>query len=528
MPSRVLLSSVFKPFGVDNIYGRRDSKIELYHNQITKYQGVFSMRSFADSFGLHAIANNIEVPTTVLDYPTLPRFIHELKKNYDIVGIGGIVPNFQKIKKMAELVREISPGSTLVLGGFCASIPGLKEILDVDHICIGEGISFMRGILGLPRDFQYKNPDMYAMEREVMGVPIRVSKYPHIAVGLGCSYGCDFCSPSHFFGRRHIKLYTNGRDLFNEMMRMKKLFRTNVMSFIGDDNFLIDLKRAEELRKCVVESGEIFNIFLFASADKVAAFGVERLAEMGAGMVWIGREGIVSEYAKNRGIDMKALVAELRSFGIKTILSSILLLEEHTSENIIEDIEDHLACNPAFSQFAHYSALPGTPLYKKLDEQRRILHHIPLEEWHAFKQPWFIHPHFNLIEGENIQDLAYTRDFLELGPSLLRYIAADYEGWRNLRNSDNHQLRKRAEFLAGQMWKYKIILKAVTFLAPTAHIRSLANKTLADISGDFGGLNPAQYGIARGFHLAGRVRQLRTALWGDNMQPPTKVIYYNQ
>ena len=44
MPPRVLLSSVFKPFGVDGIYGRKESKIELFHNQLTKAQGVFSLR----------------------------------------------------------------------------------------------------------------------------------------------------------------------------------------------------------------------------------------------------------------------------------------------------------------------------------------------------------------------------------------------------------------------------------------------------------------------------------------------------
>lgn len=528
MAPSVLLSSVFKPFALDNIYSRRDSKIELYHNQITKYQGVFSMRSFMNSFGLHAIANNIEVPTTVLDFPSLPRFVRELKKEYDIVGIGGILPNFQKIKKMTELVREISPRSTIVLGGFCATLPGLRELLDVDHICIGEGISFMRKLLGLCPDFQYKNPDMYSAEREVLGIPIRGVQYPHIAVGLGCSYGCDFCSPSHFFGRRHIKLFGNGRDLFNEMMRVKKRFRTNVISFIGDDNFLLDLKRAEELRACVVESGEVFRIFLFASADKAADFGAERLAEMGTGMIWIGREGKFSGYAKNRGVDIKALVAELKTYGIKTILSSILLLEAHTPDNILEDIEEHLACNPAFSQFAHYSPMPGTPLYDRLEAERRILHQIPLEEWHAFKQPWFVHPHFNLVEAERVQNLAYTRDFLELGPSTLRYIATDYEGWRNLKDSSNPQLRRRAQFFASQMWKYKGIVKAIALLAPTDHIRRLAQETLADITRDFGGLNPIHYGIAHTLHVSGRLRQLRTALWGDNIEPPTRVVKYNQ
>ena len=87
MGPRVLLSSAFKPFGVDNVYSRYDSKCELYHNQLTKYQGVYSMRGNMSSMGLHAIANNIEVPTTVLDFPTLERFRQEVKKGYDVIGI---------------------------------------------------------------------------------------------------------------------------------------------------------------------------------------------------------------------------------------------------------------------------------------------------------------------------------------------------------------------------------------------------------------------------------------------------------
>jgi len=92
---KVLFSSVFKPFAeADNLYSRVDSKIEIFHNQLTKYQGVFSPRVHYSTLGLHAIANNLEVPSVVLDYPTLPRFIQEVKKGYDYVGIGSIAPNF--------------------------------------------------------------------------------------------------------------------------------------------------------------------------------------------------------------------------------------------------------------------------------------------------------------------------------------------------------------------------------------------------------------------------------------------------
>ena len=206
MAQSVLLSSVFKPFGVDSIYSRRESKIELYHNQITKAQGVFSLRSLVSTAGLHLIANNIEAPTTVLDFPTLKRFRKELRKGYDYVGIGAIIPNFQKVKKMVEDTRKLSPRSRIVIGGFCAHAPELEKVMDVDYVCVGDGVSFMRDLLGLPEEFKLKHPDVFTDTKEILGVPIFGSKNPMVIVGLGCSYGCDFCSPSHFFGKRHHPL----------------------------------------------------------------------------------------------------------------------------------------------------------------------------------------------------------------------------------------------------------------------------------------------------------------------------------
>ncbi|MDY6824441.1 MAG: hypothetical protein SWH68_11695 [Thermodesulfobacteriota bacterium] len=526
MKKRVLLSSVYKPFGVDRIDARRESKIELYHNQLTQHQGIYSMRSFMNSFGLHAIANNLDTPATVLDFPTLKRFEKEVAMGYDIIGIGAILPNFQKVKVMVEAARRISPGSTIVLGGFCASVPDIKKIMDVDYVCVGEGIGFMRKLLGQPESFEFRNPDVYHQDREILGVPIRFIRYPHIVVGLGCSYGCDFCSPSHFFGRRHLRFFCTGEALFKEMERVCKWFRTDTVSFIGDDNFLLDMNRAEALRRCVVKSGENYRIFLFGSADKVAAFGAERLAEMGVNIIWIGRESRFSDYKKNEGVDIKALVAQLRFCGIKVILSSILLTDTHTRRNIMTDIDDHLACEPAFSQFAFLSPAPGTPLFENMADAGRVLTAIPFEEWHAFKQPWFVHPEFNLTQAESIQKEAYKRDFRELGPSLMRYIAVEFEGWQNMKDASNPNLARRAEYFAGEMRKYKILLLAMKRLARHKSLQQQTGDLLSEIETAFGPSSAFEKTAAAGIHAFGRFREMRTRLAGDALQPPTRLVHY--
>ncbi|MFW6236992.1 MAG: B12-binding domain-containing radical SAM protein, partial [Desulfosudaceae bacterium] len=487
MKKRVLLSSVYKPFGINTIDARHESKIELFHNQLTRNQGIYSPRFFLFSHGLHAIANNLDdTPVTVLDFPSLKRFQRELRKGYDVVGISAIVPNFTKAKRMVETVRALSPGSTVVIGGFCAAVPEIEKIMDVDHVCVGEGISFMRRLLGQSQSFNFKNPDTVSQLREVMGIPLRCKGSPHIVVGLGCSYGCDFCCPSHFFGKRHIRFFRSGQALFEEIEKVAQHHRTNNISLIGDDNFLLDLDRAEQLRQCMIQSNKQYRLFTFGSADKIVEFGAEKLAEMGVNLIWIGRESLFSTYQKNQGQNLQKIIADLRRYGIKVILSSILLVDEHTRENIETDIADHLDCRPTFSQFAFYSPLPGTPLFDRMSAQNKILTAIPFEEWHAFKQPWFTHPEFSLLEAEKIQNRAYDRDFQELGPSLMRYIQTDYEAWRFLKDSAKPHLTARAGAMAAEMGKYRILLLAMRHLLSRESLRKQAEVLLKNIEQSFG------------------------------------------
>lgn len=41
---KLLLSSVFGPYGLDNEYGEKENKMELFHNQVTREQGILSYR----------------------------------------------------------------------------------------------------------------------------------------------------------------------------------------------------------------------------------------------------------------------------------------------------------------------------------------------------------------------------------------------------------------------------------------------------------------------------------------------------
>src|ERR1035438_7068282 len=93
--ARVLLSSVFGPYAQDDEFGSRViNPMELYHNQVTREQGSFSVRRFHRSWGILMIQENISAPCAVLDFPTREAFARELTAHrYDIVGVSSIIVN---------------------------------------------------------------------------------------------------------------------------------------------------------------------------------------------------------------------------------------------------------------------------------------------------------------------------------------------------------------------------------------------------------------------------------------------------
>jgi hypothetical protein len=77
--AKVLLTSVFGPYARDDNYGSRAiNPMELYHNQVTRAQGPFSLRMFHRSWGLMLLQANISAPCVLLDFPTLDRFVDEI------------------------------------------------------------------------------------------------------------------------------------------------------------------------------------------------------------------------------------------------------------------------------------------------------------------------------------------------------------------------------------------------------------------------------------------------------------------
>ncbi len=155
---RLLLSSVCQPFGVE--FGDGFGSSYEGSHQIMWAQGIFRTRATTTQWGIELIAANLQIPTTTLHYPTMDQFIAELRRGYDYVGIAFVSPTLHKLIPMVGAIRRHSPRSKIILGGYGTALGAQRLAPYADHICRGEGVRFMRELLGEPVDAPILQPDI--------------------------------------------------------------------------------------------------------------------------------------------------------------------------------------------------------------------------------------------------------------------------------------------------------------------------------------------------------------------------------
>jgi radical SAM superfamily enzyme YgiQ (UPF0313 family) len=447
--ARVLLSSVFGPYAQDDEFGSRSiNPMELYHNQVTREQGPFSLRMFHRSWGIIFIQHNISAPCAVLDFPTRERFVEELKAHqYDIVGISSIIVNVGKVREMCRLVREHSPDSTVVVGGHVTAIPGIQHMIDADHVVKGEGVSWFREFLGEPTDAPIQHPVIpSSFGFRVMGLNGPQgggNKAATIIPSVGCPMGCNFCTTSAFFGGKGkvTNFFEKGSEIFRAMCDAEA--RLGVKSFfVMDENFLLYKERAMELLEQMKEKGKAWSLYVFSSANAISKYKMRELVELGVAWIWMGLEAKQSAYSKLKGADTVKLTKDLQAHGIGVLGSTIVGLEHHTPENIQSEIEHAVAHDTDFHQFMLYTPVPGTPLYAEMASEGRLID-VDLADIHGQDRFNFEHAAMPRESSKRWLDWAFRRDYEKNGPSVYRLAKTMMEGWKRYHNDPDPRVRQR-------------------------------------------------------------------------------------
>ncbi len=493
--ARVLLTSVFGPYAQDDEYGSRAiNPMELYHNQVTRVQGPFSLRMFHRSWGLMMIQQNIAAPSTLLDFPTLDQFIQEIKDNqYDIIGISSIIPNVGKVRKMCSAIRQHQPRCTIVVGGHVSNLPDAAERIDADYIVRGEGISWFRRFLGQDESEPVKHPEILSgFGGRILGATLSDKPERTAAVlipSVGCPMGCNFCCTSAMFGGKgnFVNFYETGGELFRVMSGLEERMKVNSF-FVMDENFLLHRDRALGLLDLMRRHGKSWTLYVFSSARVTRSYSIDELVGLGISWVWMGLEGEHSQYAKLRNIDTHELVAELQANGIRVLGSSIIGLETHTPENIDQAIDYAISHETDFHQFMLYTPVPGTPLYAEHKRKGTLIPDVDDADTHGQYAFNFYHPHISREQSGEFLLRAFQRDYEVNGPSLMRIARTLLQGFRRHKNHPEERIRERFRREAGLLpFGYAAALRAMqTYFASNPIVTGKLKQLRADLAREFG------------------------------------------
>jgi len=530
--ARVLLTSVFGPYARDDEYGSRAiNPMELYHNQVTRVEGPFSLRMFHRSWGLMLIQANISAPCTLLDFPTMDRFVQEIRDHrYDIVGISSITTNLLKVRRMCELIRQHQPAAVIAVGGHIAKMADLQKQIDADWIVRGEGVEWFRRLLGEDPNGIIRHPVIPTrIGTRCMGIPVK-EKPAGVAATLipsvGCPVGCNFCATSALFGGKgkFVDFYQTGDELFDIMCQVEQLRGTQSF-FVMDENFLFHRRRALRLLELMKRHDKSWILYVFSSARIVNSYSIEQLVGLGISWVWMGLEGENSQYAKLAGIDTFDLVRRLQSHGIRVLGSTIIGLEHHTPEDIPHVIEYAVRHETDFHQFMLYMPLPGTPLHAEVSAQGRMLDETecPSADTHGQFRFNYRHPHIPAGLESELLLRAFRRDFEVNGPSMLRIVRTTLAGWKRYKNHPDRRIRRRFGLEVGGM--------ATTFSAVVGGARSYYRRNpalharmtelLKDINRQFGWRSRLSALLGGPYVLRKILQEERRLAGGWTYEPPT-------
>jgi radical SAM superfamily enzyme YgiQ (UPF0313 family) len=529
---RILFTSVFGPYARDDEYGSRAiNPMELYHNQVTRVQGPFSLRMFHRSWGLMMIRENISAPNALLDFPTLDRFIEELRTvRYDVVAISAIPPNYLKARKMCRLIREIQPHALIVVGGHISGMPRLLERLEADHVVRGEGVRWFRRFLGEDEDAPVRHPRILSgIGARTMGMRLKDDSCDTAATlipSVGCPMGCNFCATSAMFGGKgkFINFYESGDELFREMEGLERDMRVQSF-FVMDENFLLHRQRALRLLELMQQHGKSWSLYVFSSANVLKSYTSDQLVSLGISWVWMGLEGKESRYQKLRGVDTLEVVRTLRSHGISVLGSTIIGLEEHRPDNMAEVIEHAVSHATEFHQFMLYTPVPGTPLFEEHKANGALLDPQWEDGADVHGQLRFAHRHPQLPAGSESDWLlrAFERDFEVNGPSVLRMAQTAWQGW--IRYGQDADLRVRARFRreAGRLAvDYAAALWAIRrYFRVQNPLHQRADRLLRQLRKEFGVRCRVASALGGRWVYHMLLREERRLAEGSTVEPPT-------
>lgn len=299
----------------------------------------------------------------------------------DLVMLTAMTALARRAYEIADDFR--SRGIPVIMGGAHATACPEEVALHADCVVIGEAENILPQILAdfeagqLASTYTSETPaDLNAIPFPAMDALSWRHRFfmASIQTSRGCPLACDFCSVPATFGRKLRVKSIETLDKELEGIRDKGMKRV----FVVDDNLTADRARACEIFRLFKKYGMTWMGFSNLAIADEPEF-LDSLRKSGCTSLFIGFESLNDQtlYHKNRRYPSRVALAEavgrIRSYGIGIQGSFIFGFDEDTPEVFADVVSFIMETGIEIPNLNILTPLPGTPLYREMKEQGRLL-----------------------------------------------------------------------------------------------------------------------------------------------------------
>jgi len=298
----------------------------------------------------------------------------------DLVAISVETYTAKRAYQIASEYRR--RGVPVVMGGFHATLCPDEVAQYAEAVVVGEAEELWPQVID---DFRsgrlqkfYRQTDRPSLaglkpDRSIF----RGKRYLPIGLlegGRGCNFSCDFCAVQTMFRQSHQR-----RPLDEVLAEARRVWPGKKLLFFVDDNLFADIRAAKEFLRALIP----LKLRWVSQASINAAHDEEfldLLARSGCEGLLIGFESLnpaslkamKKEFNTMRG-GYEVALANLRRYRIRLYATFVFGFDTDTVAAFPETIDFALRHQFYIAAFAHLLPFPGTPLYRRLAAEQRLL-----------------------------------------------------------------------------------------------------------------------------------------------------------
>jgi radical SAM superfamily enzyme YgiQ (UPF0313 family) len=318
-----------------------------------------------------------------------------------LFGFSSICSSYPLTLRVAEAVKRVAPGCTILLGGPQASVVDRETLAAfpyVDYVLRGESdltlplfvdawqgkgsLSMVPGLTFRSPFGPRRNPDPPPVDDlDALPLPafhltsdLEETEIASLELGRGCPYACTFCSTNDFF-RRKFRVKAPERMLA-DMRAIANRYGIRRFDLVHD-MFTVDRRRVVAFCEAMIGSAEGFLWSCSARTDSVDKPLLELMAKAGCEGIFFGVEAGSAHIQTviDKDLDVaqaKEMVALTNGFGIRSTVSMIAGFPEETEEDLRGTLDmvihslRHVKSTP---QFHILAPLAGTPIQKQYKDE---------------------------------------------------------------------------------------------------------------------------------------------------------------